>query len=84
MAAGSAEIRELLLYECDVIFECRICRSIFRGLPNFLAHKRSYCMTRFQDKQIEFVGDTIEESVIVVQPQDPDTETNEGILFYRN
>lgn len=44
---GTDEIRHLLGRECDLIFECRVCRNIFRSLANFLSHKRIYCATRF-------------------------------------
>lgn len=37
--------------ECDVIFECRVCRNIFRSLANFLSHKRVYCPQRFSRQQ---------------------------------
>ena len=84
LSSGSSEVRDLLLYECDVIFECRVCRSMFRGLPNFLAHKRSYCMKPFKDKNVEFLGERVDESVMVVHPVDPDAEVEEGIvkLYY--
>ena len=40
---GTEEVRNALMYECKVILECKVCSSLFRGLPNFLAHKRKYC-----------------------------------------
>ena len=80
LSSGSNEVRDLLLYECDVIFECRICRSMFRGLPNFLAHKRAYCMKKFKDKNIEFLGHRAEESVLIVHAVDPDADTEEGMI----
>lgn len=44
---GTDEIRNLLTQECDIIFECKVCRNIFRCLPNFISHKRVYCKTNF-------------------------------------
>ncbi|KAK7475887.1 hypothetical protein BaRGS_00032855 [Batillaria attramentaria] len=46
---GSPEIRLLLRDECDIILECRVCRALFRSLPNFVAHKRVYCPQAFSD-----------------------------------
>ncbi|UXI22998.1 Cystathionine gamma-lyase [Sarcoptes scabiei] len=43
ITGGSREIKDLILNECNVIYECRVCSSLFRSLANFLAHKRFYC-----------------------------------------
>ncbi|KAK2142662.1 hypothetical protein LSH36_926g00052 [Paralvinella palmiformis] len=40
---GTDEVKQALVHHCDFIMECKVCRSLFRGLPNFLAHKRHYC-----------------------------------------
>lgn len=44
---GSEEIRKLLANECDLIYECKVCRNIFRSLANFISHKRVYCQATF-------------------------------------
>lgn len=44
---GSDEVRAILTYECDVVYECRICRSLFRSLANFISHKRVYCPEKY-------------------------------------
>lgn len=44
---GGDEIKTMLAYECDVIYECRVCRSLFRSLANFISHKRVYCREKF-------------------------------------
>lgn len=41
------QIRNLLANECDVIYECKACRNIFRSLANFISHKRIYCRANF-------------------------------------
>lgn len=33
--------------ECDIIYECKACRNIFRSLANFISHKRVYCKNKF-------------------------------------
>ncbi|XP_055375674.1 uncharacterized protein MAL13P1.304 [Condylostylus longicornis] len=40
---GTEEIRRLLSRECDILYECKTCRNVFRSLTNFISHKRVYC-----------------------------------------
>ncbi|GAB6019233.1 hypothetical protein CHUAL_000840 [Chamberlinius hualienensis] len=69
---GTAEIRDLLLNECDLIFECKVCRSLHRSLVNFIAHKRGYCEEHCCEAMPLFSDNTIEnEEVLVVQPESP-------------
>uniref|UniRef100_A0A1Q3EZK1 C2H2-type domain-containing protein n=1 Tax=Culex tarsalis TaxID=7177 RepID=A0A1Q3EZK1_CULTA len=49
--AGTDEIRKLLTSECDVLYECRVCRNLFRSLTNFISHKRVYCRKLFNVAQ---------------------------------
>ncbi|KAK7091532.1 microtubule-associated protein futsch-like [Littorina saxatilis] len=72
---GSPEVRLLMMEECDFIIECRVCRGLFRALPNFIAHKRVYCCeaycnynphTHFQPTA------TYTEPTVVVEPTDPE------------
>ncbi|XP_039433129.1 uncharacterized protein LOC120415602 [Culex pipiens pallens] len=49
--AGTDEIRKLLAGECDVLYECRVCRNLFRSLTNFISHKRVYCRKLFNVAQ---------------------------------
>ncbi|XP_066583445.1 zinc finger protein 800 isoform X2 [Prorops nasuta] len=44
---GSNEVKAILSRECDIVYECRICRSLFRSLANFISHKRIYCTNKF-------------------------------------
>ena len=44
---GSDEVKSILAYECDLLYECRVCRSLFRSLVNFISHKRTYCKEKF-------------------------------------
>ena len=37
------QIKNCLLHECNLIYECKICLSMFRSLANLIAHKRSFC-----------------------------------------
>lgn len=44
---GTDEVKSILSYECDVVYECRICRSLFRSIINLISHKREYCKEKF-------------------------------------
>ena len=72
---GTKEVQQVLLEECDVILECKVCKNLFRGLPNLLAHKRVYCKEKFVDKELYMqrlqAGVAQETETVVVQPQSP-------------
>lgn len=40
---GDEEVQQLLLKECRLIYECKLCRNMFRSLTQFIGHKREFC-----------------------------------------
>lgn len=51
---GSNEVKAYARYECEIMYECRMCRNIFRSFANFVLHKRNYCRDSYQaDKDSE-------------------------------
>ncbi|KAJ8971574.1 hypothetical protein NQ314_000628 [Rhamnusium bicolor] len=51
---ATEEVQNYITYECDIMYECRSCKTIFRSLANFILHKRNYCRERFN--QLEFLN----------------------------
>ncbi|CAK1598816.1 unnamed protein product [Parnassius mnemosyne] len=44
---ATEELKNLLSTECDLLYECKVCRNLFRSLANFISHKRIYCREKF-------------------------------------
>ncbi|CAG4993101.1 unnamed protein product [Parnassius apollo] len=44
---ATEELKNLLSTECDLLYECKVCRNLFRSLANFISHKRVYCKENF-------------------------------------
>ena len=40
---GTTEVKGILTYEVNILYECKICHSIFRSLVNLISHKRRFC-----------------------------------------
>ncbi|CAG2165268.1 unnamed protein product [Oppiella nova] len=51
---SSLEVKDLILNECNIIYECKVCTNLFRSLANFLSHKRVYCKKHFCERMLLF------------------------------
>ncbi|XP_062591169.1 serine/arginine repetitive matrix protein 2-like [Saccostrea cucullata] len=74
---GSPEIRNLLRNECDLIIECKICRNFFRSFPNFVAHKRVYCLEMnadnlYNNRHQSMLNNSQTNETVVVEPTAPE------------
>ncbi|GFO37514.1 Zinc finger protein 800 [Plakobranchus ocellatus] len=69
---GTTEMRSLLQQECNFIFECKVCRALFRDLPNFISHKRNFCDKSALDENWMDLANMPADEVIVVEPEPPE------------
>ena len=74
IGAGTSEVKDTLLQEFVVILECRVCRSLFRSLPNLLAHKRVYCRSQSSNGADVVPPAPTVEPTVVVQPTSPESD----------
>ncbi|XP_047485977.1 PWWP domain-containing protein 3-like isoform X3 [Penaeus chinensis] len=76
LVTGTKEVQNLILNECDVILECKVCNNLFRSVVNFLAHKRIYCQEEYADVRSLFHKDNVQgitshSRTVVVEPEPP-------------
>ncbi|XP_063978252.1 zinc finger protein 800 isoform X2 [Diachasmimorpha longicaudata] len=84
---GNHEVTSILDYECEVIYECRICRSLFRSLANFISHKRVYCTAKFDISMDRSAIDPLGMPILIpniTPPPSSDTESKENCKAERS
>lgn len=69
---GTSEVQHLILQQSDVILECRVCRNLFRSLPNYLDHKRFYCRELFPNESLSLLASPFADEVPIIYPEPPD------------
>ncbi|GFU41053.1 zinc finger protein [Nephila pilipes] len=79
MQNGSKEIKDIILNECNIIYECKICANLFRSLANFLYHKRCYCKKHLCEDMLLFDNFEEETQSVIVQPEPPDKDVSKTL-----
>lgn len=69
---GTTEIKDIILNECNIVYECRVCQSLFRSLANFVVHKRVYCKEHCCEKMVLYDAKTTKLKENVLQMSDID------------
>jgi len=75
LECGSKEVVDVLLNECDLIYECKVCFNLFRSISNFISHKRTFCKNKCQKVLHHFNNPDQEtaDKLVVVQPEPVET-----------
>jgi hypothetical protein len=47
LETATGEVKKVLLDEINLMYECKICQSVFRSLANLISHKRTFCKTKY-------------------------------------
>lgn len=65
------ELHHLLSHECDVVYECKVCRNLFRSLANFISHKRVYCTQLHGNSQKNLfkLNKRVDDTTVIVEPE---------------
>ena len=51
LECGTGEVKEYLLEEINLMYECKTCFSVFRSIANLVAHKRTFCKSKYASLQ---------------------------------
>jgi len=77
LECGSKEVVEVLLNECNLIYECKVCFNLFRSLANFISHKRTFCKNKSKTVLHHFNNPEQDKNtadkLVVVQPEPVET-----------
>ena len=51
LETATGDVKKVLLDEINLMYECKICHSVFRSLANLIAHKRTFCKAKYDSVQ---------------------------------
>lgn len=73
LESGTREVKTVLLDEINLMYECKVCYSVFRSIANLVAHKRTFCKAKYKDvhhiHQDKYGLDATEMQTVVVEPE---------------
>jgi len=49
LQSATLEVKRYMLDEASIIYECKTCNNMFRSLGNLIAHKRSFCSSKYKE-----------------------------------
>ena len=69
------QVVDVLLNECSIIYECKVCFNLFRSISNFISHKRTFCKNKSQKVLHHFNNPDQEtaDKLVIVQPEPVET-----------
>jgi len=77
LECGSKEVVDVLLNECNLIYECKVCFNLFRSLANFISHKRTFCKNKSKTVLHHFNNPEQDKNtadkLVVVEPEPVET-----------
>ena len=47
LETATGDVKKFLLDEINLMYECKICQSVFRSLANLISHKRTFCKAKY-------------------------------------
>lgn len=74
LETGTLEVKRTLVNEANLIYECKVCLSMFRSIANLVAHKRTFCRNLYSGVKHVFSDQEDKEncSTVVVEPEEAD------------
>jgi len=74
LETATIEVKRTLVNEANLIYECKVCLSMFRSIANLVAHKRTFCKNLYSGVRHVFSDQEDKENctTVVVEPEEAD------------
>ncbi|XP_047105468.1 uncharacterized protein LOC124774838 [Schistocerca piceifrons] len=74
----TSELKQLLDNEVEIVYECKVCRNLFRSMANIISHKRVYCRQQYSEAYYSFnKRHTMDDYTVIIQPEPVVTASSE-------
>lgn len=74
----TSELKQLLDNEVEIVYECKVCRNLFRSMANIISHKRVYCRQQYSEACYSFnKRHTVDDYTVIIQPEPVVTASSE-------